>query len=91
MNHQENPLSDQEQNKQDYDKQYAMLNWLNRNRRRLLAAYKNQYVAYNENGLIAHSENLQEVLEKANSQKEEYLIYLVPQRTASIQILPIYY
>ncbi|MGK7892516.1 MAG: retropepsin-like domain-containing protein [Xenococcus sp. (in: cyanobacteria)] len=68
-----------------------MLQWLNRNRRKLLASYKNQYIAYNANGMIAHSENLQEVLAQANSSGEDYLIYLVPKRTASIQILPIHF
>ncbi len=73
------------------DKEYAMLQWLNRNRRRLLADYKDQYIAYNAGGLIAHSEDLQEVLAQANSSQEDYLIYLVPKRTASIQILPIHF
>ncbi|HEY9874384.1 MAG TPA: retropepsin-like domain-containing protein [Candidatus Obscuribacterales bacterium] len=67
----------------------AMLKWLNRNRQMLLDLYKNQYVAYNANSLIAHSENLQEVLELAEASGEYFVIYLVPRRTASIQILPI--
>jgi hypothetical protein len=66
-----------------------MLKWLNRNRQMLLDLYKNQYVAYNANGLIAHSENLQEVLGVAEASEEHFVIYLVPRRTASIQILPI--
>ena len=89
MNPKENNINYQQS--QARDKEYAMLQWLNRNRRRLLASYKNQYVAYNANGLIAHSENLQEVLAQANSSQEDYLIYLVPKRTASIQILPIHF
>ena len=75
----------------DRDKHHAMLQWLNRNRRQLLYAYKDQYVAYNADGIIAHSENLQEVLEQANSSQKDYLIYLVPKSTSSIQILPIYF
>nr|WP_230967554.1 DUF5678 domain-containing protein [Nostoc commune] len=55
----------------------------------LLDLYKNQYVAYNANGLIAHSENLHEVLELAEASEQLFVIYLVPRRTASIQILPI--
>ncbi|MDF5721736.1 MAG: DUF5678 domain-containing protein [Rhizonema sp. PD37] len=39
-----------------------MLKWLNHNRQMLLDLYRNQYVAYNANGLIAHSENLREVI-----------------------------
>lgn len=76
---------------QDCDRQYAMLGWLNRNRHKLLYSYKNQYIAYNANGLIAHSENLEEVLAEANASQEDYLIYLVPRKTASIQILPIHF
>ncbi|MBW4577645.1 MAG: hypothetical protein KME08_20625 [Aphanothece sp. CMT-3BRIN-NPC111] len=63
-----------------------MLKWLNRNRQMLLDLYKNQYVAYNANELIAHSESLQEVLELAEASGENFVIYLVPRRTASIQI-----
>lgn len=80
-----------DQQKHNYDKQYAMLQWLNKNRRDLLSKYKNQYVAYNENGLIAYSDNLQEIIKLAESSKEDYLIYLVPKKTASIQILPIHF
>ncbi|WP_442948217.1 DUF5678 domain-containing protein [Nostoc sp.] len=66
-----------------------ILKWLNRNRQMLLDLYKNQYIAYNANGIIAHSENLREVLALANASKQPFLIYLVPRRTASIEILPI--
>lgn len=66
-----------------------MLKWLNRNRQMLLDLYKNQYVAYNQNGIIAHSENLREILELANASKQPFIIYLVPRRTASVEILPI--
>lgn len=66
-----------------------MLKWLNLNRKILLDLYRNQYIAYNANGLIAHSENLQEVLELANASKQIFAIYLVPRRTASVKILPI--
>ncbi len=66
-----------------------ILKWLNRNRRMLLDLYRNQYVAYNANRLIAHSENLREVLDLAEASGESFAIYLVPRCTASIQILPI--
>ncbi|MTJ07002.1 retropepsin-like domain-containing protein [Anabaena sp. UHCC 0204] len=66
-----------------------ILKWLNHNRQMLLDLYKNQYVAYNANGIIAHSENLREVLELANAAKQTFLIYLVPHYTASVEILPI--
>ena len=82
----EQNTTQQQRNYNSYEKKYALLQWLNHNRRSLLSKYKNQYVAYNANGLIAHRENLQEILELANSAQEDYLIYLVPRRTASIQI-----
>ncbi|MEH2213509.1 DUF5678 domain-containing protein [Nostoc sp.] len=63
-----------------------MFKWLNRNRQMLLDLYKNQYIAYNANGIIAQSENLREVLALANAAKQPFLIYLVPRRTASIEI-----
>ena len=44
-----------------------MLKWLNNNRRMLLDLYRNQYVAYNANRLIAHSENLRELLDLAEA------------------------
>ncbi|MEH1978105.1 DUF5678 domain-containing protein [Nostoc sp.] len=43
-------------------------------------------MAYNTNGIIAHNENLREVLALANAAKQPFLIYLVPRRTASIEI-----
>ncbi|NJK73190.1 MAG: hypothetical protein HC849_09100 [Oscillatoriales cyanobacterium RU_3_3] len=66
-----------------------MLKWLNQNRRMLLDLYRDRYVAYNANRLIAHSENLREVLDLANASGESFVIYLVPRQTASVQILPV--
>jgi Family of unknown function (DUF5678) len=68
-----------------------ILKWLNHNRQMLLDLYKNQYIAYNANGIIAHSENLREVLELAKATKQTFLIYLVPHYTASVEILPIWF
>lgn len=66
---------------------HEMLSWLNHNRQMLLDLYRNQYVAYHAKGMLAHSDNLQEIQQQANASGEEYLIYLVPRTTASIQIL----
>lgn len=66
-----------------------MLKWLTRNRRMLLDLYRNQYIAHNADRLIAHSENLQEVLALAEASGEFFAIYLVPRYSASVQILPI--
>ncbi|GBF53903.1 hypothetical protein N0824_01760 [Microcystis sp. 0824] len=55
----------------------------------MLDLYKNQYIAYNEKGVIADGENLQNVLEEANTTNQEFVIYLVPSCRYSIQILPI--
>ncbi|PSF39358.1 hypothetical protein C7H19_00790 [Aphanothece hegewaldii CCALA 016] len=64
-----------------------ILKWLNNNRHEILLKYPNQYIAYNQHGIITHSENLQEVLQQAKASGETYLIYLVPIYTASVQIL----
>lgn len=66
-----------------------MLRWLNKNRDTVLDLYKNQYIAYNEKWVIAHGENLQNVLEEANTTNQEFVIYLVPSCRYSIQILPV--
>lgn len=68
------------------EKKYAMVQWLNRNHKKILAQYKGEYIAHNADRIIAHGKNLQEVLEQANSFDEDYLIYVVPEKTASIQI-----
>ncbi len=73
----------------DKEEIHQRLTWLNRNRQMLLDTYKNQYVAYNSKGIIAHSENLQSVLELAKAIDEDFVIYLVPRSNASIQILAI--
>jgi Family of unknown function (DUF5678)/Aspartyl protease len=66
-----------------------MLKWLTRNRRMLLDLYRNQYIAYSSDRLIAHGENLREVLALAEASGEIFAIYLVPRHCASVQILPI--
>ncbi|MEO6863179.1 MAG: DUF5678 domain-containing protein [Microcoleus sp.] len=69
------------------EESHEMLKWLNRNRLDLLDFYRNQYVAYNAEGLIANSEDLRAILDLAQASGELYAIYLVPRSTASIQIL----
>ncbi|MBE9091313.1 hypothetical protein IQ232_16590 [Microcystis aeruginosa LEGE 11464] len=66
-----------------------MLRWLNKNRDTVLDLYKNQYIAYNEKRVMAHGENLQNVLEQANTTNQEFVIYLVPRFRYSLQILPL--
>jgi hypothetical protein len=63
--------------------------WLNQNRHTLQQKYRNQYIAYNLNGLIAHGPELSQVLESARSSGESFTIYFFPRRTADIVILPI--
>lgn len=72
-------------------KDYAMLQWLNKHDSKVLELYKNQYIAYDENGVIAHGENLQEVLALAKAERDDFSIYLVPPKRESVQILPIYF
>ena len=69
------------------EEQYAMVQWLSRNHQDILVKYKGEYIAHNANKILAHGKNLREVIEQANSSQEDYLIYVVPHRTASIQIL----
>ncbi len=66
-----------------------MLKWLNRNRHMLLDLYKNQYIAYNANRLIAHSDNLREVIKLAEASGKPFAIYLVPLHTSPIGMLPV--
>ncbi|MUG91459.1 hypothetical protein F7734_02735 [Scytonema sp. UIC 10036] len=70
------------------DENQEMLKWLNRNREQL-KEYAHQYIAYNSNGIIAHSSDLHQVLELAEASGETFAIYLVPGFTGSIVILPI--
>jgi hypothetical protein len=71
------------------EKARKMLSWSNKNRDTVLDLYKNKYIAYNEKGVIAHGENLQSVLEQANTTHQAFLICLVPRSHYSMQILPI--
>ncbi len=66
-----------------------ILKWLNQNHQQVIELYKNQYIAYNENGVIAHTENLKELLQKGRESGEDFLVYLVPSHHHSLQILPI--
>ncbi len=68
-----------------------IIKWLNTNRQMVLDLYKNQYIAYNEEGIISHGENLQDVLDIANTSEKQYLIYVVPSNRHSLQILPIHF
>ncbi|MBD2776587.1 retropepsin-like domain-containing protein [Iningainema tapete] len=70
------------------DESQQMLKWLNRNREQL-KQYAHQYIAYNANGIIAHGQDLRQVLELAQASGELFTIYLVPGFTGSIIILPI--
>ena len=66
-----------------------MLKWLNQNRQQLQKDYAHQYVAYNANGIIAHSEKLQEVLKLAEDSGKIFSIYLVPEYTGLAQFVGI--
>lgn len=70
-------------------REQKMLKWLNQNIHALRQNYCNQYIAYNAKGVIAHAQDLDYVLELAQSSKEEFAIYFIPRRTGAIVILPI--
>ncbi|MGB7519335.1 MAG: retropepsin-like domain-containing protein, partial [Spirulinaceae cyanobacterium] len=69
-----------------HQQNYELLKWLNSNHQMLLYNYPNQYIAFNPEGLIAHSENLEEILDLAKASQKTFVIYLVPLKTASIVI-----
>ncbi len=68
----------------------AMLKWLNHNRQQL-RQYAHQYVAYNQNGIITHGDNLQEVLRVAEESGEIFSIYLVPGFTSEMPFISGYF
>jgi len=78
-------------NNKTQEQKQAMLKWLNKNRRMLLESYPDQYVAYNENGIIGHSSNLDEILRvvEAARLKDHYSIYVVPRGNPDISFLSI--
>ena len=69
----------------------AMLKWFNQNRRNLIERYRNQYVAYDANGIITHGENLEEVLRVAEESGEIFSIYLVPGFSSEMPFLSGYF
>ena len=71
------------------DQIQEMLKWFNHNKRKLIQLYPDRYIAYNANGVIGDSENLQEILKLAEASEEVYSIYLVPKIIGSIVINPI--
>jgi len=70
-------------------REQKMLKWLNQNLMSLRQNYCHQYIAYNAKGVLAHDQDLDHVLELAQSSGEEYAIYFIPRRTGAIVILPI--
>jgi hypothetical protein len=69
--------------------QTEMLKWLHQNRAFLQQKYCNQYIAYNAKGVLAFDQELDHVLELAQSSGEVFSIYFIPRRTGAIVILPI--
>jgi hypothetical protein len=69
--------------------QQNILKWLNNNRYSL-SAYQKQYLALSEKGILAHSINLENVLENPHQSNEYFVIYYVPGRSPSMMtILPV--
>ena len=66
-------------------------NWVNNNKQ-LLRYYKRKYVSYTaEDGIIDCDDELQELIEKAKTVKEDFAIYNANSFIHKIRILPIYY
>jgi hypothetical protein len=73
----------------DRHEQQKMLTWFYKNRTLLQQKYCNQYIAYNANGVLAHDQKLEPVLESAQSTGQVFAIYFIPRRTGAIVVLPI--
>ena len=67
---------------------HRILHWLNNNRG-LVKKYKNQYIAYDHQGVLAHGTELSPVLESVKPLGKTFAIYFVPDHSASIVIYPI--
>ena len=65
-----------------------IIGWLNRNRH-TLTPYRGQYIAYNEEGIMSHGNNLDQVLQEARASGRRFLIYIVPSHKCSITLYPV--
>ncbi|MCP4347741.1 MAG: hypothetical protein GY795_19740 [Desulfobacterales bacterium] len=71
------------------DTDHNILKWLHENRHKM-EQYRNQYIAYNANGVIANGKELEKVLESVNKSGKPFAIYFVPRHSASsVVILPV--
>jgi len=57
---------------------------LNQNIQTLRQNYYNQYIAYNAKGVIAHIQDLDQVLALAQASGEKYTLYFVSRRIGAI-------
>ncbi len=64
-----------------------IIQWLNRNRHNLWQ-YRQQYIAYNQNGVLVSNADLGIVIEEAEGTGEEYSIYFVPKHPSWLRFLP---
>jgi len=65
-----------------------IIQWLNKNRHNL-GQYRQQYIAYNQNGVLVNNANLSTLSEEAEKTGEVYSIYFVPKNNSCLRILPI--
>ena len=67
---------------------FSSSNWLFENRE-LIAKHKGEWIAYNQNGIVAHSNNLNSLYEKLGKEMEQLRVYLVPRTIGKLRVLPI--
>ena len=66
-------------------------NWVNNNKQ-LLRYYKRKYVSYAaEDGIIDCDDEVQELIEKVNNIKSDFVVYYVNPLIYKIRILPIHF
>jgi hypothetical protein len=65
---------------------WQMTQWLNKHRRQL-QSYQNQYIAFNQQGVITSHPNLENVLAEARQTGEPFLIDFIPLHLSWMRIL----
>lgn len=63
--------------------------WINKNKEFLAKKYRGKFIAITEDGIVAHSPHLKEVLEQAQKVSKPFSIYSVPLNLDRLRILPL--
>ena len=69
-------------------KEKPLHNWTNENRE-LIRKYMDNYIAFNETGVVAFAKTLKSLRTKADKLKVRYIVYYVSPSMDEVRILPI--